>query len=434
MSRIVTVQYALNPNEEQAQALSSHSGGARFAYNYVLGKVYENWEQVRNGETEEYLKITLPAMRRLFNQEKDTIAPWWRENGKNAYDTGITNAVSAFQRYFSKKSELPRYKRKVLEDRVSIDITTNKRELSSDKRFFDITRIGRVRLHERATKLAYLLRHGGKVSNVNLKYQRSRWFVTVTVQVGDVLWERYHLLRSKKDKKRIVGIDLGITKAAVYSDGTVIENPRSYEKQLKKLRGLNKELSRRQKYNKKTGELASKRYEKTRKKINKTHAKISNQERDFAHKTSKHLVDTYQIIGLEDLNVVGMLKNRRLARRIAHASFARLRSYVTYKSEYYGSQTVIIPRFYPSSKTCSNCGKVKAKLPLNNRTYKCDDCGLVIDRDLNASINIKNKAAQSCGEALNDHGDESAGSTRITLPSETTSQRNDKSHTISDSV
>lgn len=106
VSRIVTVQYALNPSEEQAQALSSHSGGARFAYNYVLGKVYENWEQVRNGETEEYLKITLPSMRRLFNQEKETIAPWWRENGKNAYDTGITNAVSAFQRYFGKKSEL----------------------------------------------------------------------------------------------------------------------------------------------------------------------------------------------------------------------------------------------------------------------------------------------------------------------------------------
>ena len=425
----IALQYALNPNKEQLEKLSSHSGAARFTYNWTLHKIYENWEQVKNGEVEEYLKINLPAMRKLFNQEKDSIAPWWKENGKNAYDTGINNAVNAFDRYFKKLGKQPKYKVKRFLDKESIDIPSNKRELSEDRKHFTISRLGKIRLHERATKLAYLLRHGGRITNVNLKYARTQWFINITVRVSNELFNQYHLLRTKKDKKKIVGVDVGVKNAAVFSDGTVIENIQSYEKQVKKLRRLNKELSRRRKFDKSTGEAASNRYDQTRKKLQKQYAKITNQELDFAHKLSKKLVDEYEIIGLEDLNVAGMMRNRKLSRRIAHASFGRLRAFTNYKAELYGSEVVMVDRFYPSSKSCSECGIVKAKLSLKERVYHCEnsDCGLVIDRDLNAAVNIRNQAALGCRAAIRDQGDESAGQVD-TLLDETGSLRTDKSN------
>ena len=137
---------------------------------------------------------------------------------------------------------------------------------------------------------------------------------------------------------------------------------------------------------------------------------MSNQEIDYAHKLSKKLVDNYEIIGLEDLNVAGMLRNGRLSRRIAHASFGRLRRWTTYKSGWYSSKVVLVDRFYPSSKTCSDCGAVKTKLSLSERSYDCSDCGLIIDRDLNAALNIRNNVARSCRETLNGREGGSSGS------------------------
>lgn len=425
--KVITLQYALNPNQEQLNQLSSHAGAVRYAYNYALNKVLSNWSDVKNGIETEYLNTSTYSLRKMFNQEKDMIAPWWKENSKEAYNTGFANLNIALNKYYKKQSGLPNYKNKHFNDNEGITFTTGTRRLEEDRKHFTIPTIGTVKLHERATKLAYLLRHDGHITNVNVKYSRTRWFINITVRVSQDLFEQYHLLRTKKDKKRIVGVDVGIKNAAVFSDGTVIKNHRSYEKQLKKLRRLNKELSRRRKFNKTTGEVASNRYEQTRKKLQKQYAKITNQELDFAHKLSKKLVDEYEIIGLEDLNVAGMMKNRKLSRRIAHASFGRLRTFTKYKSECYGSETVLIDRFYPSSKTCSECGIVKAKLSLKERVFKCsnDDCGLVMDRDLNAALNIEKYAAQSCGEALNGQGDESAGLVEV-LPSETGNLRTDK--------
>jgi putative transposase len=263
------------------------------------------------------------------------------------------------------------------------------------------------------------------MGNVALKRVRARWNISINLKVTDETWLKYHNQRTTKDKKKVVGVDVGIKHAAVFSDGTVIENKRYYEKALKKLRRLNKQLSRRRKYNKNTGEVPSNRYLKTKAKLAKAHARVSNQEIDYAHKLSKYLVDNYEVIGLEDLNVKGMVRNARLSRRIAHASFGRLRLWTNYKAGWYGSEVVLVDRFYPSSKTCSDCGAVKTKLSLSERSYNCDKCGLIINRDLNAAINIKNTVAQSCRETLNSRGGVSAGlyaSTSETIPVETISQ------------
>ena len=406
---VVLLQYATQPTPAQLEQLSSHSGAVRYAYNYGLGKVLDNWKAVKEGEETEYINSSSYALRKLFNQEKQELAPWWAENNKEAYNTGFSHLERALKGFFGKRSGLPRFKRKFLNDNEGILFTTNTRRLEPDRKHFTIPTIGTLKLHERATKLAYLQRHGGRITNVMVKYSRERWHLTITVRVSKDLFTQYHLLRSKKDKKKSVGIDLGLKHAAVFSDGTVIENPRSYEKQLKKLRRLNKELSRRKKYNKRTGEAPSKRYDKTKHKLRKTYARVANQEKDHAHKLTKRIVDEYELIGIEDLNIKGLVKNKHLSRSITHASWGKFRTYLEYKSNLYNNTLILVGRFYPSSKTCSQCGVVKATLPLSQRTYTCEDCGLIMDRDLNAAINI-NKVAQSCGETKNDHGGTSSGS------------------------
>lgn len=404
VEEVITLQYALDPTSTQLQQLSSHSGAVRYAYNYGLNKILTNWANVREGKETEYINTSAYAMRKLFNQEKHEIAPWWKENSKEAYSTGFANLELAMKNFYAKKAGIPKFKSKVLNDSEGIRFTVNPRRLESDGRHFTVLTIGTLRLHERAKKLSYLLKHGGRITNVTLKYSRARWYITITTRVPFDLYTQYHLLRTKKDKKKSVGVDVGLSHAAVFSDGTVVENPRSYDKQLKKLRRLNKELSRRKKYNKRTGEAPSKRYEITRSKLRKAYARVSNQERDFTHKLTKQLVDEYELIGIEDLNVSGMVRNKHLARSITHAGWGRFKSFLEYKASLYGSSVVKVGRYYPSSKTCSGCGVVKAKLPLSQRTFECDSCGLSIDRDLNAAINIRNNiVAQSCGETLNDH-------------------------------
>jgi putative transposase len=366
------------------------------------------------------------GLRKIWNQEKHAIAPWYSENSKEAYDSGLRNLSNAVSRYYKKISGRPNYKHKKYSDTEGITFATGSRYLDMEtKRHFTVPRIGRVRLHERARRLAWLLNQPGtSLGLMTVKRAQARWHLSMNLRVTDETWVKYHNQRTKKDKKKVVGVDLGIKHAAVFSDGTVIENKRYYEKTLKKLRRLNKQLSRRRKYNKKTGEVPSSRYLKTKNNLAKAHARITNQEVDYAHKLSKQLVDNYEIIGLEDLNVAGMVKNGRLSRRIAHASFGRLRRFTTYKAGWYGAKVVLVDRFYPSSKTCSDCGAVKTKLSLSERTYNCDKCGLVIDRDLNAAINIKN-VAQSCRETLNGRGGGSSGlcsRTSETIPVETISQ------------
>ena len=418
MSTIV-LQYALNPTTEQEEKLKSHSGAVRFAYNWLLNEVLNNWAKVKNSETNEYLNTSSYALRNHLNAHKEEVAPWWKENSKEAFATGANNLSLALKGYYNKRTGLPKFKKRDLNHSEGVTFTTGTRRLEQGDKYITLPRLETIKLHEKATKARWLLNHGAKLTLASVKYSRTRWFVTLTFRVNEDLEQQYHLKRTKKDKKRsAIGVDLGVKNLAVFSDGTVIENPRIYEKYLKKLRRLNKRLSRRQGLDKKTGQMPSRRYERAKADVARMHAKIANIEEDNLHKLSKRLVDDYSLIGLEDLNVAGMVKNHRLSRRIAHAQFGKLRQLVAYKSAWYGSKTVLIDRFYPSTQVCSQCGaRSKVKILLHVRMFECDNCGVRIDRDLNAAINIEKQAvAQSCGETLNGRGD---GSTGLVSPSET---------------
>jgi putative transposase len=186
-----------------------------------------------------------------------------------------------------------------------------------------------------------------------------------------------------------VGVDLGINALAMLSTGERVENPKAHQKALQRLRFLNKELARRQR--------GSKNWLKTKAKLAKAHHRIACVRHDSIHKFTTELVLNNSLIGVEDLNVKGMMGNSRLARSLADVSFGEIRRQLTYKAGWYGSELVIYPRFKPSSKMCCVCGAIH-DMPLAKRVMSCP-CGNKIDRDWNAAINIKNYAVSStaCG-------------------------------------
>ena len=215
-----------------------------------------------------------------------------------------------------------------------------------------------------------------------------RWYASLTV-------EREDKPVTKPPQGGAVGIDLGIKTLATLSDGTIIENPRLLRKSERKLKKAQKALSRKVK--------GSHRRAKARVKVARLHAHVANCRADAINKATTMIARTYSTVCIEDLNVAGMVKNHHLAKAVLDAAFGEFRRQLDYKTARSGAALHVVDRWYPSSKTCSKCGRVKAKLPLAERVYRCDCCGLVMDRDLNAAINIK--VAGSAPETVNAHGE-----------------------------
>ena len=228
---------------------------------------------------------------------------------------------------------------------------------------------------------------GARVLNMTISRRGGRWYAALTV-------ERDEPTVKQAPKGGAVGIDLGVKALATLSDGTVIPNPHHLQADEQRLKRAQKALSRKK--------IGSKRRAKARERVARIHNRIANRRSDTLHKFTTMLAQTYSDISIEDLNVVGMVKNHHLAKAVSDASFFELRRMLEYKTAKTGAKLHFVDRWYPSSKTCSNCGSVKAKLSLSERTYTCGNCGLVIDRDLNAAINIM--VAGSAPETVNAHG------------------------------
>jgi putative transposase len=212
-----------------------------------------------------------------------------------------------------------------------------------------------------------------------------------------------------------VGVDLGVKSLAVLSTGETVPNPRHPETAQRELRRLQRQAARRVGPDKRTRRQPSQRWRGTRARIGRLHTAVANARRDGLHKLTTRLVRAHGAIVLEDLNVAGMTRNRRLARHVAGVGMAELRRQIEYKSRWAGVRVHLADRWYPSSKTCSACGVVKAKLCLSERVYRCEACGLVLDRDLNAARNLaalvpRETSSPSCGATPN----EPAGNPRKT--------------------
>ncbi|MGX1547812.1 RNA-guided endonuclease TnpB family protein [Streptomyces adustus] len=376
-------RFALDPNASQEAALRSHCGAARAAYNWAVGWVSAAWWQRRAEETygiaEESLTPwrpwSLPALRKAFNEAKHIdvrFAAWWEENSKEAYSTGLANAAAAFDNYAKSKNGKRRGKR------VGAPRFKSKRKARLD--------------HEPAGKLLARVRAGtARILSATVRHERGRCFVSFQAEVKQVI-------RRVARPGVAVGIELGIKTLAVMADSTgeirTIDNPRHLDTALKQLRRASRTVSRRRGPDRRTGRQSSKRWEKANARRNKVHHRVANLRADALHKLTTAVAAEYGTVVVEDLNVAGMLGNRRLARRIADAGFGEIRRQLHYKArQRHATRMIVASRWYPSSKTCSGCGTVKAKLPLPVRTYACDACHLVIDRDDNAARNLAALAA-----------------------------------------
>ena len=387
------VKVALDPTPAQERLMLSHAGAARFAFNAGLAHVKAALE------VGEKLDWSYYSLQHWWNANKDTLAvsadgvPWWRENSKEAASSGLRALASAlsnwsksrkgkrkgrrvgFPKFKSKDRETPRFS-------YSTSGAHTGGLIKGDAKALWLPRIGRVHCMENVTVRV----DGARVLNMTISRRGGRWYAALTVERDEPV--------KKALKGGAVGIDLGIKDLATLSDGTVIPNPHSLKTGDRQLRRAQKALSRKTK--------GSKRRAKARERVARIHARITNRRNDTLHKLTTRLAQTYSDISIEDLNVAGMVKNHHLAKAISDASFFELRRMLEYKTAKTGAKLHFVDRWYPSSKTCSNCGSVKAKLSLNERIYRCENCGLVIDRDLNAAINLM--VAGSAPETLNAHG------------------------------
>ena len=255
---------------------------------------------------------------------------------------------------------------------------------ASDPYGLKLPRIGRVHCMENVHKRVA----GARVIRMSVSRRAGRWYASLTV-------DREPAVASVSVSKwGAVGVDLGVKHLATLSDGTVIPNPRALGTRLKSLRKAQRSLSRKT--------MGSARREKAKARVARLHARVADVRADAINKATTMIAGNYSVVCIEDLNVAGMVKNRSLARSVSDAALGEFRRQLEYKTARTGAVLRVVDRWYPSSKTCSNCGVVKAKLSLSERVFNCDDCGASMDRDLNAAINIC--VAGSAPETLNARG------------------------------
>jgi putative transposase len=286
----------------------------------------------------------------------------------------------------------PRFKKRG-RTRDACRFTTGPLRVEADRKHITLPRIGTLKTHESTRKLARRLEQGtARIVAATISRTADSWYVSFTVEV-----QRH--VPAGSNRTSVVGVDVGIRHLAVLSTGVVVPNPQALQLSLRKLRRLDRELHRRAP--------RSRRRNQTRRRLARVHARVANLRHDAVHKLTTTLATQHGTIVVEQLNLAGMVRNRRLARALSDASLAELRRQLAYKTSWYGSRLVVADRFYPSSKTCSACGRAKAKLTLAERTFTCEACGLRIDRDLNAARNLAKLAqdvAQSGWETLSARG------------------------------
>ena len=373
---ILAHKIALDPNNTQATYFARAAGTARFAYNWALDewqRQYDAWKQDNS-----LPKPSQAALRRQLNALKRERFPWMLEVTKNAPQMAIIQLGEAFKNFWAGRAKFPKFRNKGVDDRFTL---TNDQFRVEGPRI-RIPNLGWVRMRES-------LRFTGKILSATISRVADRWFVSITVDTHD----GSHL--PKAENQGAVGVDLGVSALATLSTGEPpIPGPKAHKALLDRLRRLSRSLSRKTK--------GSANRHKAKAKLARLHARIAAIRSDALHKLTTDLTRRFHTIGIEDLNVRGMMANRHLARSIADMGFFEFRRQLEYKAAMRGGVVQVADRFYASSKTCSACGHKLDALPLSVREWTCPACGVIHDRDLNAAINLKNMAVSStvaaCGE------------------------------------
>jgi len=357
----------LDPTYRQANAMARAAGCARFSFNWGL----DEWgRQYRAGG-----KPNANKLKRQFNTVKDKLFPWIYESPKDANQEAFNDLGASFKNWFDwmkgkrkgRKVGYPRFKKRGKHDAFYLSNDKFSVHERGERGLVRMSVIGTVRMQER-------LNLEGKNLSARVFRKADHWYISIQVEL-DARVSHVH-------EHAIVGIDLGVKTAMVPSHGDPVDSPKPLKKALKQLRRASRRLSRRP-------TPGGKNRRKAKILLAKCHERVANIRNNFLHQITTKIVRENQTVVIEDLAVQGMMRNHKLARAISDVGMSMFRRFVTYKFADYGGHVIVADRWFPSSKRCSGCGHVKDELPLSMRTYVCDKCGLVIDRDRNAALNLE---------------------------------------------
>ncbi|MFE6921213.1 IS607 family element RNA-guided endonuclease TnpB [Nocardia sp. NPDC057663] len=406
-------RFALDPTPTQQRALRSHAGAARFAHNHMLALVKAVMDQrtaersygISDDELTPSLGWSLPTLRKTWNTRKAAVAPWWGENSKEAYNTGLDALARGLDNWSKSRTGqragksvgFPRFK--TARSRRSVRFTTGVIRVEPDRHHVTLPRLGTLRTHESTRKLARRIGDGtGRVLSATVSQDSAgRWHCSLQTLVH----AKAKPAHAPRSPFPVVGVDVGVKDLLVIAapDGTELERvraPKPLTRAQTQLRVLQRTAARRHgPYDPvaRSKQTPSKRWRAVQARIGKTHARAANVRRDALHKATTALAQHHRVVVVETLNASGMRSaggvfKRGLNRALADAALAQVRAMLAYKTRWYGSALLEADRYFPSSKLCSACGGRKPNLLLAERTYQCEHCGAAIDRDRNAAVNL----------------------------------------------
>lgn len=353
-------RYRIYPNTEQTKQLNQMLGNARFVYNWALKTRIEAYQ------TDKKSISAFTLMTELTKLKKQTELEWLNLSVAQSLQQSIVNMEKAFTRFFKQKKGFPKFKSKHNNKQV-VGFPQNTK-IDFEKNKVSVNKIGWIR-----TRISRTFEGNIKTSTIE-KTASGKYFISITVELPDVK------VKQKPIKKETaVGIDTGIKTFAVLSDGIEIENPKHLKTSIKRLKVLQKRVSKKVK--------GSNNRRKAIKKLAIIHEHIANQRLDFLHKTTTSIAKKYDTVVCENLNIAGMVKNHKLAQSIADLGLGRFYTLLQYKMQEQGGNYLEIGRFEPSSKMCG-CGEINKELKLSDRVWTCSKCGIENNRDFLAANNI----------------------------------------------
>ena len=360
MEILRTQQIELNPNKKQATLMAQHCGYRRVAFNFALsgfkaGLDEDNWQ-------------TEQDLRKEFNAVKREKFPWSADLSQNASKNAIRDLGDAVSRWKSGQNRFPVYKNR--SGKCSYQADNGAETVKAHKKRVELPKIGWVRMREE-------LRYTGEITKVVISQKNGKWFASFLIRCDS---NNYQYQAPLFDDKKPIGVDVGINTLATCSDGMTFHNPRPLKRYERKLARANRALSRKV--------FRSQNWFKHKRRLTGVHGRIANIREDAHHQASTKIVRKASAIGIETLNISGLLKNRKLAKALSDSALSRFLTMLTYKAERRGIPITQANRFFASSKTCSHCGHKKKDLTLSDRTYHCSECGFECDRDVNAAINL----------------------------------------------
>ena len=366
-------KYRFYPSPEQAELLNRTFGCVRYVYNRALAERSRAWSQ-------EQRRVTFAGTCRMLTAWKaEPEREWLREVSNVALQQGLQHLQNAFVNFWGKRAKYPSFKSKRT-SKASATFTT------SGFRWRD----GTLTLAKMGAPLDIAwsrpLPEGAEPSAVTVSRDSAgRWHVSILVK---------ETIEQHAPAESAIGIDVGITSLLALSTGEKVKNPHHERRDRERLAKAQRNLARRQK--------GSANRDKARVKVARAYARIADRRTDFLHKLSTRIIRENQAVVIEDLSVRNMVRNHFLARAISDASWSEFRRMLEYKADWHGRTVIAVDRFYPSSKTCSACGTIAAKMPLSVREWECASCGASHDRDVNAAINLlaAGLAVAACGDGV----------------------------------